>query len=93
MMAHFKTIQNASKFKKLSKYLYLQCQQNLKVVNPQILQNIDRAKTLTLEYHHVLYLIPFKRLSVDWITLRVHGVGKNLALIFFIVTTSILVSK
>ena len=34
-----------------------------------------------------------RRPSVDWITLRVHGVGKNLALIFFIVTTSILVSK
>ena len=65
MMAHFKTIQNASKFKKLSKYLYLQCQQNLKVVNPQILQNIDRAKTLTLEYHHVLYLIPFNPLTVS----------------------------
>ena len=37
--------------------------------------------------------ISFRRLSVDWITLRVHGVEKNLALIFFIVTTSILVSK
>ena len=34
-----------------------------------------------------------KRLSVDWRTLRVHDVEKNLALIFFIVTTSILVSK
>ena len=34
-----------------------------------------------------------RRPSVDWITLRVHSVGKNLALIFFIVTTSILVSK
>ena len=33
------------------------------------------------------------RLSTDWITLWVHGVGKNLALIFFTVTTSILVSK
>ena len=33
------------------------------------------------------------RLSVDWITLRVHDVGKNLALIFYIVTTSIMVSK
>ena len=33
------------------------------------------------------------RLSVDWITLRVHDVEKNLAVIFFIVTTSILVSK
>ena len=32
-------------------------------------------------------------LFVDWITLWVHGVEKNLALIFFIVTTSILVSK
>ena len=34
-----------------------------------------------------------KRPSFDWITPRVHGVEKNLALIFFIVTTSILVSK
>ena len=40
------------------------------------------------------YLIQaFKRLSTDWRTIRVHGVGKNLALIFCIVTTLILVSK
>ena len=36
---------------------------------------------------------PGTRLSTDWITLRVHDVGKNLALIFLIVTTSIFVSK
>ena len=35
----------------------------------------------------------YKRLSTNWITLRVHDVGKNLALIFLIVTNSILVSK
>ena len=35
----------------------------------------------------------FMRLSTGWITLRVHDVGKNLAVIFLIVTTSILVSK
>ena len=34
-----------------------------------------------------------RRLSTNWITLWVHDVGKNLALIFLIVTTSILVSK
>ena len=40
------------------------------------------------------YLIQaFKMLSTDWSTLRVHGIGENLALIFFIVTTLILVSK
>ena len=38
-------------------------------------------------------IIQIMRLSTDWSTLRVHGVGKNLALIFVIATTSILVSK
>ena len=33
------------------------------------------------------------RLSVEWITLWVHNVEKNLGLIFFIVTNSILVKK
>ena len=35
----------------------------------------------------------FMRLSTNWSTLRVHVVRKNLALLFFMVTTSILVSK
>ena len=34
-----------------------------------------------------------KRLSTDWSKLRVYSIGKNLALLIFIVTTSILVSK
>ena len=38
-------------------------------------------------------MLEHMRLSVDWITIRVHDVEKNLALIFFIVNTSILVSK
>ena len=38
-------------------------------------------------------LVVFTRLFFEWSTLWVHGVEKNLVLIFFIGTTSILVSK
>ena len=53
-------------------------------------------------YHTLFYIATrgshqnvkqYKRPSVDWITLRVHDVGKNLAQIFFIVINPILVSK
>ena len=44
-------------------------------------------------YKHSRVVFVHTRLSFDWITLRVHDVEKNLALIFFNVTTSIVVSK
>ena len=55
--------------------------------------NLDRVEGLMKNMQENLNETPLKRLSTDWITLWVHDVGNNLALIFLIVTTSILVSK
>ena len=49
----------------------------------------DENKSDIERTQKVFTKLALKRLSVDWITLWVHVVGKNLALILFIVTTSI----